>query len=131
MKCENLCYLQCFDFKAGETIDGQETMKITLQNGTCFTSFVSCMAFSCCSDRMSSTEQKKALKLPQLTRSTSKSRTSKPNESESIIANEFKELKQTLQSIKNATKSNAFENAAFKTSSAQTESNELGGIFVL
>lgn len=126
--CKSLCHLQCFGFQAGENIDGLDTVKITLQNGAIFTSFVSCMAFSCCAEQMSSTEQKKALKLPTVSRSTSSTRSSsKSSENESSYASEFKEIKSMLQSIKNATKSNTDEIAAMKSLSVP-ESNELENI---
>lgn len=64
IKCDSICYLRCFGFEAGTKVEDQETIKYPLPNGTIFSAYLSCMAFSCCSDIMTANEQRSALKLP-------------------------------------------------------------------
>lgn len=121
-KCENICYLQCYGFEAGAKVDGLETVKIT-SNGSVFTTYLSTMAFSCCTQTLSPNEQKSALKLPSASRSSSKTRAQKPSESEQKIANELSSIKEMLTSLKNATDANTVEIAAIKSLSTETEAN--------
>lgn len=121
-KCGNVTFLLCFGFQAGKKIDGQDTVIMALTNGVVFTAFVSCMAFHCCSDTMSAQEQKFVLKMPSA-RSVSKTRTTKQTESETMIANELRSIKEMLTSIKSATDTNTAEIAAIKSLSTTTDAN--------
>lgn len=121
-KCGTVCHLQCFGFKAGEKIDGQDTILLS-SNGSIFTTFVSCMAFKCCSDEMEPTEQKFVLKMPTTSRSTSKTRTTKPIESEQLLANELNGIKEMLASIKGATDANTAAIAEIKSLSTKNEAS--------
>lgn len=120
--CDNLCYLQCFDFESGGKIDGQDTVKITLATGAVFTTFLSTMGFSCCTNAMASKDQRKALKMPSSARSSSSSRL-KSSENEQIVTNELKAIKAMLTSIKSATDANTAEIAEIKSLSTQTDAN--------
>lgn len=124
-KCKNLCFLQCFGFESGEKVDGQDTVKIKGPNESICTMFVSCMAFQCCSNVMTDTDQKKALKLPTVARSTSKNRStsSLSNDNEQLLVNELTHIKQMLTSIQNATDENTAEIAEIKMLSTKTEEN--------
>lgn len=119
-KCTNVCYLQCFDFEAGEKIDGQETVKLTVNN-VVMTSFISTMGFSCCTNALTPKEQKAALKMPSVARNSSKSRTS--NDNEQLVVNELSIMKELLSTIKKATDANTVEIAAIKSLTAQTDAN--------
>lgn len=116
-KCKEVCYLQCHDFEAGESISGQDTVKLTTPNGVVISTFLSTMAFSCCANIMSPKEQKSALKMPSVARGTSKS---KPNDDQ-VYANELKGIKDTLTLLLNATNENTAEIAAIKSLSTETE----------
>lgn len=121
-KCDALCYLQCYGFESGTKIDGQDTVKITFNNEVVLTTFLSTMAFSCCTSTLAPAEQKASLKMPSVTRSASKSR-SKSNENEQLLANELSSIKEMLTSIKNATEANTAEIAEIKSLSSQTDAN--------
>lgn len=77
--------------------------------------FVSCMAFACCVDNVSSTEVRSKLKMPSL-RSTSKSNTND-------IANDVKFIKGILESIQMATEANTAAINEMKKTSSTTEEN--------
>lgn len=119
-KCSTVCYLQCFDFEAGEKIDGHDTVKLTV-NDVVITTFVSTLGFACCTNILPPNDQKKALKMPASNRSASKSRSK--SDSEQSLANELSNIKDMLSSIKGATDSNTAEIAAIKLLSAQTDAN--------
>lgn len=123
-KCGNLCYLNCFDFEAGEKIDGQQTVKLSLNGRLVFSTFVSTMAFSCCSNTMTPSEQtnkKNGLKLPSVQRSTSTTRAATKSNEEQLLANKLNSIEEMLISIKNATESNTAEIAAIKSLSTKTD----------
>lgn len=121
-KCGNVTYLQCFGFQAGKKIDGHDTVKMSLTNGVVFTTFIPCMAFHCCSGEMSDEEQKFVLKMPTV-RSTSKSRTTKPSESESMIVGELNCIKEMLKSVMKVSDAHTEQIAEIKSLSLATESN--------
>lgn len=121
-KCGTICYLQCFDFEVGAKIESQETVKMTV-NGVVFTTFLSTMAFSCCTNALTDKEQKSALKMPSVARNSSKTRSSNSNQNEQSYANELNIIKELLTSIKSATDSNTAEIAAIKSLSTQTDAN--------
>lgn len=120
-KCKTLCYLQCFGFDDGAKIGGLDTVKFTLPSGGVISTFVSTMVFTCCSDTMTTTENK-TLKVPSAPRSTSKGRPSK-DENESMITSELNMIKEILTSIKSATEANTAEIAEIKSLSTKTEAN--------
>lgn len=117
VKCNAICYLQCFDFEAGGKVDSLDTVKITT-NGMVFATFLSTMAFVCCADTMTAAEQRKGMKIPSA-RAPSKARS---NDSEKV-ANELASIKEMLTSIKSATDANTAEIAAIKSLSTETEAN--------
>lgn len=122
LKCKSTCYLQCFGFIAGEKINGMDTVKCWIQDGSVFSTFLSTMIFSCCGT-MTSTEQKSGLKMPSAAqRGPSKSRESK-NECEETILNALADINKTLASIKTATDMNTAEIAEIKSLSSTTEAN--------
>lgn len=104
--CKNTCYLQCFGFRAGDKINGMDTVKYSSDNGSVFSTFMATMAFSCCGT-MSSTEQKSGLKMPSAAqRGNSKSREFKQNECNETILSALAGINQALASIKAATDMN-------------------------
>lgn len=119
-KCSTVCFLQCFDFEAGEKIDGQDTVKWTV-NDVVITTFVSTLGFACCTNILPPNDQKKALKMPASNRSASRSRSK--SDSEQSLANELGSIKEMLSSIKSATDTNTAEIAAIKLLSTQTDAN--------
>lgn len=86
----------------------------------CRFAFASCMAFSCCLEVMTPNNQKSGLKMPSVSRSTSKSRQPKADE---IIANELVNIEEMFSSIKSATDANTAEIAEIKSLSKKTEAN--------
>lgn len=110
-----MCFLKCFGFDKSTTIDGNESVKKTLDDGTVVVMFVSCMAFACCADNVSSAEIRPSLKLP-ASRSTSKVNTSD-------IANDVKTMKSMLESIQMATEANTTAINEMKKLSSKTEEN--------
>lgn len=121
-KCGKVCYLQCFGFQPGAKINEQDTVKMA-SSGILFTTFISCMAFSCCSDQLTDDEQKFTLKLPSTARSQSRGRPSKQTENESMIANELSNIKGMLQMIKTATEANTADIAEIKSTTTSTDAN--------
>lgn len=119
-KCDRLCYLQCYDFEAGTKIDGLETVKLS-SNGMVISTFISTLAFSCCTDTLSPAEQKVALKMPSTGRSSSQGRPPKKSEGEQLFANEIETIKDMLTSIKEATAKNTAEIAEIKSTTAKTD----------
>lgn len=120
-KCNTVCHLQCFDFEMGSKVDSQDTEKITT-NGFSFTTFLSTMAFSCCTEALSAAEQRAALKIPTVARSVSKSR-SKSNECDQLLTNELNTIKEMLKSIEIATTANTAEIAEIKSMTAKTDAS--------
>lgn len=106
-KCKNVCFLKCFGMDSAEKIDNNETMKIKASDGSIVYAFVAHLAFVCCNDTLSSTEQKSAMKI-QSTRATSKTRQQKTTEmNEATIAKELFDIKTALATIKNSTDANS------------------------
>lgn len=119
--CDNVCYLQCFGFEAGPKIDGLETVKATMNGSFVIATFLTTMALQCCSNTMTTSQQKTALKLPTTARSTSNTRSK--NESEQTVVKELHNIKEMLASLKNATDANTAEITAIKSLSTQTDAN--------
>lgn len=114
-----MCYLKCYGFEKSNTIEGNETVKRNLADGTVVVMFVSCMAFSCCDEIVASNDVRATLKMPK-TRSTSKANANaNPNE----IVSEMKIMKQMLESIQMATETNTRDISEMKKCSSKTEAN--------
>lgn len=124
-KCKTLCHLQCFDFESGETINGMETVKYTPPNGTVITTFVATLGFACCTNTMSASAQKAALKMPTVERGSSKGRQSKSIESDKndALVTEMKLMKDLLMKIKDVTDANTVQIEEMKKMSTTTEAS--------
>lgn len=120
LKCNTCCYLLCFGFERGPTIEKNETVK-KIVDGNVVVMFPSCIAFVCCGNEVSSEEIRGKLKLPKVRDSSSKGRAS--NVSNDAMANEMKSIKELLTSIKKATDTNTAEIAEIKSLSTKTEAN--------
>lgn len=118
LKCKNQCYLQCFGFEKGPTIDSNDTVKKVLADGTVVVMFMACMAFVCCDKTVSATDVRAGLKMPSK-RDTSKAKST----SNDTIAKEMKAMKELLLTIKTATDMNSTDIAAMKSLSQKTEEN--------
>lgn len=118
IKCKSLCYLGCFGFDAGATVNGQETLKAASLDGAAFSVFASCMVFSCCGSVITSTEQTKAMKMP-TARSTSRGRPT----NEQTMLNDLKAIKEMLTTIQSATEKNTTDIAEIKSLSTKTDAN--------
>lgn len=118
-KCNSICYLKCYGFEAGEKIGEHETVKLAAQDGYVMHSFLSCMAFACCTDTLTAEEQKKALKMPASNRATSKAR---KTEFESI-SSELNVIKRMITSIHASTDKNTADIAEIKAMSTNTDAN--------
>lgn len=109
--------MKCFGFEKGPTIETNETVKKVLNDGTIVVMFMSGMAFVCCESTVASTEVRAAMKLPVKRDSSSKGK------GDTIIASEINNIKELLQSIKNATDANTAEIAEIKSLSTKTNAN--------
>lgn len=108
-KCKGMCYLKCSVSEKGPTIETNGTVKKVLNDGTVVVMFMSGMAFVCCESTVASTEVRAAMKLPVKRDSSSKGK------GDTIIASEINNIKELLQSIKNATDANTAEITEIKS----------------
>lgn len=122
IKCKNKCNLKCFGFEKSATIDGNESVKKKLSDGTVVVMFVSCMAFVCCDNDVAANEVRAGLKWPHK-RDTSANKSKSSGANDNMITNEIQSIKDLLQSIKNATDINTAEIAEIKSLSTKTEAN--------
>lgn len=102
-KCKQLCFLKCFGFQQSEGVNDNETVKIKTTDGNIVYAYVAHIAFVCCDDSLSTSERKKAMKLP-TTRANSKTRQMKSNDSNEtkdpgdqiVISSILSSIKQSL-----------------------------------
>lgn len=116
-KCKSVCYLKCFGFEKCATIDGIDVVKVTLPDGSQLFTPVPYSSFVCCTNTLTTTELKAALKIPKAnTRSTSKTRAAKPTENanDSPVLNELNEIKKMITKINVSTENNPSELAEIK-----------------
>lgn len=121
-KCQTVCFLNCFGFEAGAKVDNLDTVKLSV-NGFVFTTYMSTLGFSCCTDVLTPTDQKKALKIPAADRSSSRNRATSSKDDDKILVNELKSMKEMLSSIQHATDANTAAIAEIKSLSTQTDAN--------
>lgn len=116
-KCKNTCFLKCFGFEKGTTVDSIETVKKVMSDGTVVVMFLPCMAFVCCDKTVTASEVRSTLKMP------AKRDSSTSKKGDSLIANEINSIKELLLSIKDATDTNTAEIAAIKSLTTKTDEN--------
>lgn len=117
LKCNTCCYLQCFGYEKGPSIENNETVKKDV-DGHVEVMFVSCLAFVCCDTAATSDEIRKKLKLPKARET---SRATSPTNDEAT--SEIKAIKEMIVSIKNSTDANTAAIAEIKSTTAKTEAN--------